>query len=180
MNTKFWVVLLALASFAFIAMAGQQSGAPQVPPAQPAVPAAAQPTAQAVQPTVAQPAPPAPTGDALIDRLNANKFQVAPDWIATSALVRLRLDNGKKQAYQVQLPGPPYCHTYVAVGDDAVQNLDLSIESPTSIPEAKDSAEGNVAVIQNHCPIVAGAYKLTVTMTKGGGEFAIQVFSKSR
>ncbi len=137
-------------------------------PGQPAVP-------------VAQPvAPPTPTGDKIVDRLNTKKFQVAADWIATSALLRQRLDQKKRQAYQVQLPGPPYCHTYVLAGEDGIKDLDVTVESPTGTTEAKDTSQENVVALQNHCPTTPGSYKLNVTMTKGNGEFAIQVYSKSR
>jgi hypothetical protein len=64
------------------------------------------------------------------------------------------------------------------VGDDAVKNLDIVVESPTAVPEAMDSTADNRAFIANHCPTIAGAYKLTVKMTDGAGEVAVQVFSK--
>jgi len=187
---------------------GMAQPAPAQPVTQPGIPAPAQPIpgqpAQVqpipgqpvpAQPTAVQPAvpgaavaptPDAPaavpqvTGDLLIDRLNAEKTKIAADWIATSSMVRQRLDKNKQQSYQVQLPGPPFCHTYLAVGDDEVKNLDLSIDSPTGIPEAKDSVDSNIAAVQNHCPNVAGAFQVNVAMAGGQGEFAIQVYSKAR
>jgi hypothetical protein len=141
-------------------------------PAVPGQPAAAVPTAPVA------PVAPTPTGDLLTDRMNEVKFAQAADRTATSALVKVTLAAGKAQAYQVQLPGPPYCHTFVAVGDDNVKNVDLVIESPMAVPEALDSSTDNKAFIANHCPTVAGLYKLTAKMTDGTGEVAIQVFSK--
>jgi len=119
-----------------------------------------------------------PTGDALTDKLNAKKAEVAAVFTPTSALLKQTLGKNKSQAYQVQLPGPPFCHTYITVGDDKVKNIDLAIVSPTGTTEASDSTQENVAVIQQHCPTVPGSYKLNVSMPKGKGEFAIQVFSK--
>jgi hypothetical protein len=78
----------------------------------------------------------------------------------------------------VQLPGPPFCHTYIAAAGDKIKNVDLVVESPTGVKEAADPDEASIAAITNHCPQVAGAYKLTVAMPKGKGDFAIQVFSK--
>ncbi|MCK9461537.1 MAG: hypothetical protein M0R80_18060 [Proteobacteria bacterium] len=143
----------------------------------PGVPAAAV-AAPTVPVAAAVPVAPTPTGDLLTDRLNEVKFQQGADKTATSALTKVALAAAKSQSYQVQLPGPPYCHTIVAVGDDAVKNVDVTLESPLAVPEAMDSTLDNRAFIANHCPTVAGAYKLTVKMTDGAGEVAIQVFSK--
>jgi hypothetical protein len=172
-------------------------GQPMAAPLQPGMPAQAQPAA--VQPGVQVPGqpvaipgvqqpgmiaptqqvtPPTPTGDALTDKLNAKKFELASAFIPTSALVKQNLEKNKSQAYQVQLPGPPYCHTYVAVTGDQVGNIDLAIDSPAGTTEAKDATEESVASILNHCPVMPGAYKLTVSMPQAGGEFAVQVFSK--
>ena len=103
---------------------------------------------------------------------------MAAAFTPTSALLKQELEKNKPQEYQVQLPGPPYCHTYVAVADDKVKNIDLKIESPTGAQEAADDNQESVAVIANHCPTMPGSYKLTAAIPKGSGEFAIQVFSK--
>ena len=116
----------------------------------------------------------------LTDRVVAEKFKIAPDWTATSAMLRQRLTKNKTQSYQVQLPGPPYCHTYVVAGDDSVLDLDLSVKSPTGTAEAQDNVAGNIVAVQNHCPSAQGSYRLDVKMANGTGEFAVQVFSKSR
>ena len=156
-------------------------------PAQ-AAPAAAAPTAVApaqAAPTVAAPAAaatvpaaPVPTGDALVDKLNTQRYAVAPAMVATSALLKQSLEKGKSQAYQVQLPGPPYCQTFVAAAGDTVKDVTLVLESPAGAAEAQDAMQGSAAVIANHCPTVPGTYKLTVSMPSDAGEFAIQVFSK--
>ncbi len=135
------------------------------------------------QPGVAAPAappvaPPVATGDALTDKLNAKKFASASAFSPTSTLTKQTLAAKGSQAYQVQLPGPPYCHTYIAVGGDKVANINISVDSPAGATDASDSTEENTAIIQNHCPTMPGAYKLTVNMAKGSGEFAVQVFSK--
>jgi hypothetical protein len=170
----------------------QQMPVPTVPATVPGTPVAAQPTVPGVVAAVpglpvaaavpvaapAAPLAPTPTGDLLTDRLNEVKFQQAADKTATSALTKVALATAKSQSYQVQLPGPPYCHAFIAVGDDAVKNVDLVIESPTAVPEAMDSTTDNRAFIANHCPTIAGSYKLTVKMTDGQGEVAVQVFSK--
>jgi hypothetical protein len=150
-------------------------GAAPVVPGQPVAAVPGQPAAVA---PVAPPTPPVPTGDLLTDRMNEVKLAQAADRTATSALVKVTLAAGKAQSYQVQLPGPPYCHTFVAVGDDNVKNVDLVIESPMAVPEALDSTTDNRAFIANHCPTTPGAYKLTAKMVDGTGEVAVQVFSK--
>ncbi len=114
----------------------------------------------------------------MTDRLNAKQFEVAADFSPTSALLKQELEKNKPQEYQVQLPGPPYCHTFIAVAGDGVKNIDLKLESPTGVQEAADDSNENVAVIAKHCPTVPGSYKLTTSIPKGSGEFAIQVFSK--
>ena len=155
-----------------------QPAMPGMPAAVPTVPTTPVAATPAVPVAAAVPVAPTPTGDLLTDRLNEVKFQQGADKTATSALTKVALAAAKSQSYQVQLPGPPYCHTIVAVGDDAVKNVDVTLESPLAVPEAMDSTIGNRAFIANHCPTVAGAYKLTVKMTDGAGEVAIQVFSK--
>jgi hypothetical protein len=189
------------------AVAGQPTAVPGQPAAVPGQPAAVpgQPTAVAGQPTAvagqpvavpgqtgtpaatgvpaaaASPAPatpPTPTGDALTDKLNTKKFEVSAEAQPTSTLLKQTLKKNKPQSYEVQLPGPPYCQTFVAAAGDNVKNIDIKLESPTGAQEASDATQENVAVIANHCPTVPGAYKLTVNMPKNDGEFAVQVFSK--
>jgi hypothetical protein len=166
------------------AVPGQPAAVPMVPgqPVATPVTAPGQPVAAPVpgQPVAAPApvAPPTPTGDALTDKLNAKKYEVAAAFTPTSALLKQALEKNKPQSYQVQLPGPPYCQTFIAVADDKVSNIDLSLESPTGTQEAADDQKESSAVIANHCPTVPGAYKLTVSIPKDSGEFAIQVFSK--
>ena len=148
-------------------------------PAQ-AAPTAAAPTAtaSAAATTAAVPTAPVATGDALVDKLNAKRFEVSPAMQATSALLKQTLAKGKSQAYQVQLPGPPYCQTFVVAAGDTVKDVTLVLESPAGTAEAQDATLGGSAIIPNHCPTVPGTYKLTVAMPSDAGEFAIQVFSK--
>lgn len=192
-STVFWVSVACLCLTGCNPGAGAgteaSSSAPAAaPPAQPAAvpaaaPAATQPAAAvAAQPAAAavpaQPTPPTPTGDALVDKLNTKKFEVAPLFVPTSQLLKQSLEKGKPQPYQVQLPGPPFCHTYLAVTDDKAENIDITLESPAGIQESADGTQESTAVVANHCPQTAGAYKLTVAIPKGAGEFAVQVFSK--
>lgn len=145
-------------------------GQPGMMPAQPGVMPGAVPTAA--------PVPPAPTGDALTDSLNLRKFHSAPDWQPTSALSKGRLETGANQTYQVQLPGPPYCHTYLAVADAGIGNLDLSVTNAAGAVETQDATVESSALVQKHCPAMAGMYTVTITASQGAGEFAVQVFSK--
>jgi hypothetical protein len=134
------------------------------------------------QPPAAVPAapaaPPTPTGDALTDKVNAKKFEVAPDMQPTSSIMKQVLKKDKPQQYQVQLAGPPYCQTFVAAAGDTVKDINLKLEDPAGTVAAQDGEAGNVAVIANHCPKVPGSYKLTVEIPGGEGDFAVQVFSK--
>ncbi len=122
--------------------------------------------------------PPTPTGDALTDKLNTKKFQLANVFTATSGMVRAQLKKGKSQGYQVQLPGPPYCHSFIAVAEDKVANLDMNLQSPAGTVEAQDTTQESAATILNHCPAIPGLYKVEVAMPAHAGEFAIQAFSK--
>jgi hypothetical protein len=167
--------------------AAMQPGMPAQPGMMPAQPGMvpAQPGMMPAQPgkmpgtaPVAVPTPPVPTGDALTDALNSKKFQVAAEWQPTSALSKGRLEKGAKQAYQVQLPGPPFCHTYVAVADAGISNLDLSLSNAAGAVMTQDSTSENSATVLNSCPPMAGLYTVTVSATAGAGEFAVQVFSK--
>ena len=139
---------------------GQPAPTPLAPPSQPAAapvpgqptvaPVPGQPTAAAPGQPAAPPTPPTPTGDALRDKLNAKKFEVAPELIATSALLKQELKKGEPQPYQVTLPGPPFCHTYVVAADDKVKNIDLTIESPAGVKEAADETVESTATVTNH------------------------------
>lgn len=153
------------------AQPGMQQPAAGIPNAAPA----------ALPPTPATPpTPPPPTGDPLTDKLNAKKFELAADWTPTSAMLKQPIDEGKEMSFQVQLPGPPYCHTFIAVGPDDIKNLDMSIVSPMGATEGNDNTAESLAVVQNHCPQSPGPYKLTVKAAQGAGEFAVQVYSKSK
>jgi hypothetical protein len=165
----------------------EEAQVPQAMPMQPGMPGqpAALPPGTLGQPAAmpgavpaAAPVPPAPTGDALTDSLNLRKFHSAPDWQPTSALSKGRLETGANQTYQVQLPGPPYCHTYLAVADAGIGNLDLSITNAAGAVETQDATVESSALVQNHCPAMAGMYTVTVKASQGAGEFAVQVFSK--
>ncbi len=189
-NTVFWV---SVASFSLTGCnqgAGGGNEAPSAIPAAapPAVAPAAAPVAAPVvgQPAaavpaaaaVSQPVPPTPTGDALVDKLNTKKFEIAPLFVPTSAMLRQSLKKGEPQPYQVQLPGPPFCHTYVAVADDKIDNIDITLESSAGVQEGSDGTKESTAVVANHCPQAPGTYKLTVAIPKSAGDFAVQVFSK--
>ncbi len=156
-----------------------QPVAPPVPGQPVAPPVPGQPVAPPVAPL---PAPVIPTGDLLTDRMNEAKAANAVDLTATSMLEKVELKRGKTQSYEIQLPGPPYCHSYLAVGDDNVKEIEIDIESPTGAKETKsereDDAEDNLAIVANHCPTIAGLYKLNAKLVKGKGEIAVQVFSK--
>ncbi len=161
-----------------IPVPGQPVAAPV--PGQPvAPPVPGQPVAP---PVATPPAPVVPTGDLLTDRMNEAKAANAVELTATSMLEKVELKKGKTQSYEVQLPGPPYCHSYLAVGDDNVKEIKIDIESPAGVKETTsekdDNAEDNLAIIANHCPTMAGLYKLNTKLVKGKGEIAVQVFSK--
>ncbi len=165
---------------------GQPVAAPV--PGQPvAYPVPGQPVAapilgQPVAAPVAPPPAPVPTGDLLTDRMNEAKAANVVELTATSMLEKAELKKGNTQSYEVQLPGPPYCHSYLAVGDDNVKEIEIDIESPAGAKETKskkdDDAEDNLAIITNHCPTIAGLYKLNAKLVNGKGEIAVQVFSK--
>jgi len=164
-------------------------------PAQPAVatptPTPEQPVPAPAQPPVAIPVPapeqpvPAPKlaeatpeTDILADKMTAKKTEVAAAYTPTSALTKQNLIKGKKQAYQIQLPGPPFCHTFIALTAETTNNVDLLIKSPTGTSDATDSTEDSTATIQDYCPTTPGSYQVTVAMPTSAGEFAVQVFSK--
>ena len=114
--------------------------------------------------------------------MNTAKAANVVELTATSMLEKVELKKGKTQSYEVQLPGPPYCHSYLAVGDDKVKEIEISIESPTGAVETKsekdDDAEDNLAMVTNHCPTMAGLYKLNAKLVNVKGEIDVQVFSK--
>ena len=153
-----------------------------VPVPVPGQPVAAPIPGQPLAPPVATPPAPIPTGDLLTDRMNTAKATNATELTATSMMERVELKKGNTQSYEVQLPGPPYCHSYLAIGDDNVKEIEINIESPTGAKETKsekdDDAEDNLAIITNHCPTIAGMYKLNAKLVNGKGEIAVQVFSK--
>jgi hypothetical protein len=161
-----------------------QPAVPTVPgqaaiPGQPAVPA--QPAIPGQVPAAAPAAPatpPAPTGDPLTDKLNAKKFEVAPEMQPTSSLLKQVLKKNTPQSYQVQLAGPPYCQTFIAAAPDTVKDINLKLETPAGAIAAQDATAESIAVIANQCPAIPGVYKLTVEIPGGEGEFAVQVFSK--
>ncbi len=175
------------------AVPGQQIGAPAVPavpgqqvgvPGMAGIPAVAQPVAAPTP--VPAPTPPMPTGDMLTDRLNTAQFNRAADWKATSAMERVPVTKGEKRGYEVVLPGPPFCHTYIAVAEDGIEEFAVTVESPMATPEASAAwpptpeDTTHTAVIAGHCPTMPGTYKVFFENKKGTGTFALQVFSKGK
>ncbi|HUT79161.1 MAG TPA: hypothetical protein VM285_15795, partial [Polyangia bacterium] len=132
------------------------------------------------------PTPPMPTGDMLTDRLNTVQFNRAVDWKATSAMERIPSSKGEKRGYEIVLPGPPFCHTYIAVAEDGIEEFAVTVESPMATPEGSAAwppAPGDTthsAVIADHCPTMPGTYKVFFENRKGAGSFALQVFSKAK
>ncbi|MFO8071127.1 MAG: hypothetical protein R6V85_04555 [Polyangia bacterium] len=151
-----------------------------------------QPAQQARQPAQqARPEKPSPTGDELTDRLGMAAYEKATGWKPTSAMMRVELKKGEEQGYDVNLPGPPFCHTIAAVAEDDVEEFGIQLEDPSENKVASgvyeldededDSVEQkqHAALIQNYCPTVAGGYKVFLEPDKGAGELAIRVFSKA-
>jgi hypothetical protein len=118
--------------------------------------------------------------------MNTAQFNRAQGCKATSALERVPVTNGEKKGYEVVLPGPPFCHTYIAVAEDGITEFAVTVESPAATPEgtaAWPSVQGDtthMAVIAGHCPTAGGTYKVFFENRKGAGSFALQVFSKGK
>lgn len=152
-----------------------------------------QPAQQAQQPArqAQQPEKPSPTGDELTDRLNMAAYEKAAGWKTTSAMMRVELKKGEEQGYDVNFPGPPFCHTIAAVAEDDVEEFCVELKDPSDnkvasgkyeLDEDEDDSleqKQHAALIQNYCPTVAGGYKVFLEPDKGKGELAIRVFSKS-
>jgi|GEM_PF-6995002 len=146
---------------------------------------------QNVEPAPAAPvAPPAPSipgiavptpevsSDPMAQKMAAARAQHAADKVETSALMKATLEEGASQAYQVTLPGAPYCQAFVAVGAETLSNVDVKLALADGALVAADSTLDATAVISSYCPPNPGLYNVTVTAAAGAGEVAVQVFSK--
>ena len=132
---------------------------------------------QTSSPTAAPPIEPAPTGDALADKIGAEVFKIASNYLPTSALVRHKLEKGKGQAFRVTLPGPPYCHAFFAASANNVEGLTMTIAAAVPGPRASRRSPTSLVAITDFCPATKGDHTLTVRMMKNAGELAVQVFS---
>lgn len=126
------------------------------------------------------PSGPAPTGDALADKIGTVMFEHPRYYRPTSALLKQKTENERELHFKVTLPGSPYCHAFAAAGPDKVKRIDIRIESPSRETLASGRSPGSAAVLGDVCPLDRGEYSLTVSTDRPGLELAVQVFSARR
>ncbi|MFW6052186.1 MAG: hypothetical protein ACODAU_13490 [Myxococcota bacterium] len=91
---------------------------------------------------------------------------------------RGRLDRGKHTDLMFVLKDP-FCYAVFAQGGPDVDDLDLFLFDPASVPVLQDSARDHhprLGIQEPICPPAPDTYRLRVEMIRGHGEFAVRLY----
>lgn len=124
------------------------------------------------------PLPPPDPGDAVGVRLHQVASRFAQHMVPSGPATRGTLETGGVEDLQVVLTAG-HCYRVIGAGGDGVEDLDLFLFDPDSVPLQQDTAVDPVPVLglsQPICPETNGAFRVQVRMFAGRGDFAVQVF----
>jgi hypothetical protein len=125
----------------------------------------------------------APTGDA-----ESDLTRLVRDCGTTGgmrAVTKVKL--GKQSAedpvdrYAFQVPAPDKCYRVYAVGDSAIKDLDLLLRGPKGTSMVADITHDSWPVLPPREPVCfsePGLYMLEVSVYKGAGKYALQVWGR--
>lgn len=124
------------------------------------------------------PAPDA-TEDPLGARLHAFGLEHARTLTPDEIIVRGELRQGEVESSPHMLLGT-HCYSFVAVGSEGVEDLDVLLVDPAGAPVMHDedqSRDATIGLAQSICPIEPGMYRVRVRMFRGSGSYALKGFS---
>ncbi|HEX4336241.1 MAG TPA: hypothetical protein VH062_10030 [Polyangiaceae bacterium] len=101
------------------------------------------------------------------------------------AITKVKLGTQSSQdpvdRYAFQVPGPDKCYRIYAVGDSAVKDLDLLLRGPSGTSMVADITHDSWPVLPPREPVCIsepGLYMLEVSVYKGAGKYALQVWGR--
>jgi hypothetical protein len=116
------------------------------------------------------------------DALEAAMQRRAPDeamlMIPDSDAVRGELAEGQSRSF-VAVLRPGLCYKILSQGGPGVADLDISLSNPDGVLLQRDGTHHDHPTIGYEraiCPQTAGAYRVELTMARGGGTYAAQVW----
>ncbi len=83
--------------------------------------------------------------------------------------------------YAFQVPAPDKCYRVYAVGDSAIKDLDLLLRGPKGTSMVADITHDSWPVLPPREPVCfsePGLYMLEVSVYKGAGRYALQVWGR--
>ena len=101
------------------------------------------------------------------------------------AITKVRLGTQSSEdpvdRYAFQVPAPDKCYRVYAVGDSAIKDLDLLLRGPKGTAMLADVTHDSWPVLPPREPICfsePGLYMLEVSVYKGAGRYALQVWGR--
>jgi hypothetical protein len=125
----------------------------------------------------------APTGDA-----EGDLSRLVRDCGTTGgmrAITKVKLGTQSSQdpvdRYAFQVPAADKCYRVYAVGDSSVKDLDLLVRGPSGTSMVADITHDSWPVLPPRTPVCVpepGLYMLEVSVYKGAGKYALQVWGR--
>jgi hypothetical protein len=124
-----------------------------------------------------------PTGDAEGDlaRLVRDCGATGGMRPVTTVRVGTQSDRDPVDRYTFEVPAPGKCYRVYAAADAAVQDLDLLLRGPTGAAVIADVTHDSWPVLPPRGPVCfpeAGLYMLEVSVYRGAGRYALQVWGR--
>ncbi len=125
----------------------------------------------------------APTGDAKDDlaRLVRDCGATGGMRPVTSVVVADQAENDPVDRYTFDVPTSGKCYRVYAAGNSAVKDLDLLLVGPSSETVATDVTRSSWPVLppkEPACLTTPGSYRLEVSVYRGAGNYALQIWGR--
>jgi hypothetical protein len=99
----------------------------------------------------------------------------------TTVRVGTQSDQDPVDRYTFEVPAPGKCYRIYAAADSSVQDLDLLLRGPSGTPVIADVTHDSWPVLPPREPVCfpeAGLYMLEVSVYRGAGRYALQVWGR--
>jgi hypothetical protein len=125
----------------------------------------------------------APTGDAESDLARLVRDCGTTGGMRAITKVKLGTQSADDPVdrYAFQVPAPDKCYRVYAVGDSAIKDLDLLLRGPKGTSMIADITHDSWPVLPPREPVCfsePGLYMLEVSVYKGAGRYALQVWGR--
>ena len=128
--------------------------------------------------------PPVDHGEAPTDPLGARVHAIGLERVGrytpAEIMHRGELDHGQVSQHPEVLLGT-HCYVVIAVGDDSLRELAITVLDPTGAPVLQDPTRGPEAIVGLRsalCPPTPGEYKIRLRAYAGEGGYAVRVYGQ--